>query len=109
MTLPVWRDEMILYFDGFYMEPQPPALFLYLTKRPNYWRYDNNDLFIPMEDDRAILMGLPEGSFAVHGSHMMRWPYPNVQWDDYVNGSWYLWCDAFTIVLAGGRLTGAQT
>merc|ERR1712232_88170 len=97
------KDVPKLKFLDIQMHPIPPALFLYLTNRPNWIRYDPNDIFVSIPGDTHH--EFPEGSFNYEGTYNIDWPhYDTIDIQNFKNGYWYLWCETFTIVLAGGSV-----
>jgi len=92
-------------FHDIKMSPQPPNLFLYLTTRSAWMRFGENDIFIQMDTDESD-PDFPQGSFSRTGTFTMDWPFEgSVNIIDFIDGYWYLWCETFTVTLAGGPIT----
>lgn len=130
-------DTPVLHFRNLKMYPQPPALFLYYTTRRSWRRFKpDQDVFVhvPLSDQGS---DFPDGSLYREGSYSV-YPPPNMfdsiregnsnihqeateidnDNDNSVNsaangennfGFWYLWCDTFSITLAGGPLLPMQS
>ena len=74
---------------------------------------EDEDVFVAIQEE-SLEPGVPGGSFAVLGSFSQGWksvssdPSSNtgigVDVRDCKDGNWCLWCETFTITLAGGPL-----
>ena len=100
-------DEPSLIFRSIEMLPQSPSLYLYLTTRSSWMRFDESDVFVGIPDGDP---NFPDGSFSMQGNFRMTFDDTNVNVREYCRDGcyWYLWCDIFTVTLAGGRLLEEQ-
>ena len=97
------KDVPTIKFLDIQMHPIPPALYLYLTNRPNWIRFNPNDIFVSIPGNPHD--GFPEGSFNYEGTYSIDWPHDDtIDIQNFKNGYWYLWCETFAIVLAGGSV-----
>jgi len=100
-------DKAVMWFEKIDLYPQPPALFLYLTRRSAWMRFSDDDIFLDMLGDGEIW---PAGSFHEEGSFSHPWPLgERVDIRDYLEKcNWFLWCTTFSVTLAGGAIEVVQ-
>lgn len=97
-------DKRILEFQDIRMVPMPPSLFLYITNRDAWMAHDpEEDAFIYIHSSDDSSLEYPPGSFFEEGTYHQDWDEA-VNATHFARGNFYLWCDVFTITLAGGAL-----
>ena len=85
--------------------PRAPGPFLYLSKRPYSETFESRrldgsqDIFIPLDEGE-------DGSFTLQGRFEQELDEIGSAEDlnDYVNGSWIIWCRPFNVWLGGGEI-----
>jgi len=84
--------------------PSAPGPFLWMTRRANdrHRQILDEDVYIAFEDR-------PDGSFTKGGTYAVDFPQPEVDFSEFVGGSFIVWCEPFSVWIGGGDIVELQT
>ena len=76
-----------------------PGPFLWMTRRANtrHSQILDNDIYIAID-------GTQDGSFTKGGTYALDFPEPNVDFSEFVGGSYIVWCEPFSVWIGGGEI-----
>jgi hypothetical protein len=80
-----------------------PGPFLWMTRRANtqHSQILEDDIYIAID-------GTQDGSFTKGGTYALDFPEPNVDFSEFVGGSYIVWCEPFSVWIGGGEIVELQ-
>ena len=86
-----------LFFENI-EAPSAPGPVLWMTRRAN----ERHTTIL--EEDIYIKVADSDGSFTVEGTYTIDFPSPGIDFKEFVNGSFIVWCEPYSVWLGGGSI-----